>query len=114
MIGWLAEVRYFDGALVAPPACADPSKPKDRIDTAAATVAMLFAMISSFGFSRSICAFLMRGIETTLGHRPCRTEMVEHHTTVLAHLSSGSRFDSKHVPECRASATTPAHTTCPV
>jgi hypothetical protein len=57
VIGWLAEVRYavssrsallyFDGALVAPPACADTSEPRDKIDTAAATVTMLFAMSSS-------------------------------------------------------------------
>jgi hypothetical protein len=101
---------YLDGALVAPPACADTSEPRDKIDTAAATVTMLFAMSSSIWLSRSICAFLMRGIETTLVHRPCRTEIVEHRTTALARLWSGSRLDPKHVFECRAPAFTPPPT----
>jgi hypothetical protein len=47
VIGWLAEMRYLDGALVAPPACADTDEPRDKIDTVAATVTMLFAMNSS-------------------------------------------------------------------
>jgi hypothetical protein len=88
---------YLDGALVAPPACADTSEPRDKIDTAAAMVTMLFAMSSSIWLSRSMCAFLMRGIETTLVHCPCRTVIVEHRTTALARLSSGSRLDLRHV-----------------
>jgi hypothetical protein len=55
----------------------------------------------------------MRGIETTLVHRPCRTEIVEHRTTALARLSSGSRLDPNHVLEPSSPGFHPtAHTTC--
>jgi hypothetical protein len=85
------------GALVAPPACADTSEPRDKIDTAAATVTMLFAMRSSIWLQQTDLRVSNARHRDDLVHRPCRTVIVEHRTTALVRLSSGSRLDLRHV-----------------
>jgi hypothetical protein len=104
VIGWLAEVRYLDGALVAPPACADTSEPRDEIDNGCCDGQMFFAMSPSIWLQHF--DFLVSGARQIrpLSAAHVVLKCVEHGTTALARLSSGSRL------ECGAPASIPPPT----
>ena len=105
-------MRYFDGALAAPPACADISEPRDKIDTIAATVRMFFAMRSSIWLQQINLRVSDARHRDDPVHRPCRTEIVEHRTLHCAPVV-GSRLDPNHVLEPSSPGFHPtAHTTC--